>query len=104
MSLGFPPHGHLPPTAASPFLAHQLAAANNLPAAAAAAAAGKYLPMLDPMYYSAFYSGLFPGPMLPTPNAPHSYLTPDLNVYYKDLLAANQQRSGTQPHTAPTSK
>jgi hypothetical protein len=108
----------MPPNSPA-FLAHQIvAAANNgsttspaAAAAAAAAAAGKFLPILDPMYYSAFYNGLFPGPV-PT-NAGHNpFLPPELSAYYKELFAsssssssasAQQTRLQHQP-AAPTSK
>ncbi|XP_058809368.1 AT-rich interactive domain-containing protein 5B-like [Phymastichus coffea] len=106
----------IPPNSPA-FLAHQLAAAGNSPsAAAAAAAAGKFLPILDPIYYPAFYNGLFPGPMAP-PGAPAPpFLPPEFSAYYKELLAlhpaaatAQQTRlamAAGQQHqpAAPTSK
>ncbi|XP_054009384.1 uncharacterized protein LOC128892840 isoform X2 [Hylaeus anthracinus] len=67
---------------------------------------GKFLPILDPMYYSAFYNGLFTPPPIP-PTATTSFLPPEFSAYYKELLASSQPRLGmagqNQP-TAPTSK
>lgn len=117
----------MPASSPSPYLAHQLAAASAsngsssqaAAAAAAAAAAGKFLPMLDPMYYSAFYNGLFSGPMGPAGAAPNAaaaaaFLQPEISAYCKELLAsssAQQTRlamaaAAGQQHqpAAPTSK
>ncbi|XP_076164270.1 uncharacterized protein LOC143145108 isoform X3 [Ptiloglossa arizonensis] len=67
---------------------------------------GKFLPILDPMYYSAFYNGLFTPPPIP-PTATTSFLPPEFSAYYKELLASSQPRLGmagqNQP-AAPTSK
>ncbi|KZC07679.1 AT-rich interactive domain-containing protein 5B [Dufourea novaeangliae] len=66
---------------------------------------GKFLPILDPMYYSAFYNGLFPPPIPPT--APTSFLPPEFSAYYKELLASSQPRlgmAGQHQPAAPTSK
>ncbi|XP_025990965.1 AT-rich interactive domain-containing protein 5B isoform X2 [Solenopsis invicta] len=77
---------------------------------------GKFLPpaILDPMYYSAFYNGLFPPPIPPTAAAAaatSSFLPPEFSAYYKELLASSQPRltgmTGQPPHqqpAAPTSK
>ncbi|XP_072759625.1 uncharacterized protein [Anoplolepis gracilipes] len=75
-------------------------------------APGKFLPMLDPMYYSAFYNGLFPPPIPPTATpAATSFLPPEFNAYYKELLVSSQPRltgiTGQSPYqqpAAPTSK
>lgn len=78
-------------------------------------ASGKFLPILDPMYYSTFYNGLFPPPIPPTAAAAaaaaSSFLPPEFNAYYKELLASSQPRLtgmiGQPPHqqpAAPTSK
>ncbi|XP_018370849.1 PREDICTED: AT-rich interactive domain-containing protein 5B-like isoform X1 [Trachymyrmex cornetzi] len=78
-------------------------------------ASGKFLPILDPMYYSTFYNGLFPPPIPPTATAAaaaaSSFLPPEFNAYYKELLASSQPRltgmTGQPPHqqpAAPTSK
>lgn len=78
-------------------------------------ASGKFLPILDPMYYSAFYNGLFPPPIPPTAAAAaaaaSSFLSPEFSAYYKELLASSQPRltgmMGQPPHqqpAAPTSK
>lgn len=76
-------------------------------------ASGKFLPILDPMYYSAFYNGLFPPPIPPTAAAAaaSSFLPPEFSAYYKELLASSQPRltgmMGQPPHqqpAAPTSK
>ncbi|XP_011645667.1 myb-like protein P [Pogonomyrmex barbatus] len=77
-------------------------------------APGKFLPILDPMYYSAFYNGLFPPPIPPTAAAAAaatSFLPPEFSAYYKELLASSQPRltgmTGQPPHqqpAAPTSK
>lgn len=66
---------------------------------------GKYLPMFDPMYYSAIYNGMFPPPPIP-PTGP--YLPPELSAFYKEQLQlfANQPARlamAGQP-TVPTSK
>jgi len=73
-------------------------------------ASGKFLPILDPMYYSAFYNGLFPPPIPPTAAA-SSFLPPEFGAYYKELLTSSQPRltgmTGQPPHqqpAAPTSK
>ncbi|XP_076231679.1 uncharacterized protein LOC143177564 [Calliopsis andreniformis] len=66
---------------------------------------GKFLPILDPMYYSAFYNGLFPPPIPPT--APASFLSPEFSAYYKELFASSQPRlgmAGQHQPAAPTSK
>ena len=66
---------------------------------------GKFLPILDPMYYSAFYNGLFPPPIPPT--ATTSFLSPEFSAYYKELLASSQPRlgmAGQHQPAAPTSK
>ncbi|XP_071871543.1 uncharacterized protein isoform X3 [Bombus fervidus] len=66
---------------------------------------GKFLPILDPMYYSAFYNGLFPPPIPPT--AATSFLPPEFSAYYKELLASSQPRlgmAGQHQPAAPTSK
>ena len=66
---------------------------------------GKFLPMIDPMYYSAFYNGLFPPPIPPT--AATSFLSPEFSAYYKELLASSQPRlgmAGQHQPAAPTSK
>lgn len=74
---------------------------------------GKFLPpaILDPMYYSTFYNGLFPPPIPPTAAAASSFLPPEFSAYYKELLASSQPRltgmTGQPPHqqpAAPTSK
>ncbi|KAK2585988.1 hypothetical protein KPH14_010561 [Odynerus spinipes] len=66
---------------------------------------GKFLPVLDPMYYSAFYNGLFPPPIPPA--AATSFIPPEFSAYYKELLASSQPRLGMggqhQP-AVPTSK
>lgn len=79
-------------------------------------ASGKFLPILDPMYYSAFYNGLFPPPAPIPPTAAaaaaaSSFLPPEFSAYYKELLASSQPRltgmMGQPPHqqpAAPTSK
>lgn len=74
-------------------------------------ASGKFLPILDPMYYSAFYNGLFPPPIPPAAAAASSFLSPEFSAYYKELLASSQPRltgmMGQPPHqqpAAPTSK
>lgn len=75
-------------------------------------APGKFLPMLDPMYYSAFYNGLFPPPIPPTAAAAAtSFLPPEFSAYYKELLVSSQPRltgiTGQPPYqqpAAPTSK
>ncbi|XP_044012839.1 GATA zinc finger domain-containing protein 14-like isoform X2 [Aphidius gifuensis] len=63
----------------------------------------KYLPqMIDPVYYSALYSGFLPPlPQGPTP----PYLSPEFSAYYKDLIASQPRMSmpSHQP-TVPTSK
>ncbi|XP_012222365.1 uncharacterized protein [Linepithema humile] len=77
---------------------------------------GKFLPMLDPMYYS-FYNGLLPPPIPPTPTAAAaaatSFLSPELSAYYNELFASSQPRltgmtgQPPPPHqqpAAPTSK
>ncbi|XP_043268787.1 AT-rich interactive domain-containing protein 5B-like isoform X2 [Venturia canescens] len=64
----------------------------------------KFLPMLDPLYYSACYNGLFPPPM-PPPS--QSYMSPEFSAYYKELLASSQPKLGiTGQHqpAVPTSK
>ncbi|XP_050448948.1 uncharacterized protein LOC126850231 isoform X2 [Cataglyphis hispanica] len=73
-------------------------------------APGKFLPILDPMYYSAFYNGLFPPPIPPTAAAATSFLPPDIR-FYKELLVSSQPRltgiTGQPPYqqpAAPTSK
>ncbi|XP_071563691.1 uncharacterized protein [Temnothorax nylanderi] len=77
-------------------------------------ASGKFLPILDPMYYS-FYNGLFPPPIPPTAAAAaaaSSFLPPEFSAYYKELLASSQPRltgmmGQPPPHqqpAAPTSK
>lgn len=67
-------------------------------------ATGKFLPILDPMYYSAFYNGLFPPPIPPTATP---FLPPEFSAYYKELLASSQPRLAMaeqhQP-AVPTSK
>ncbi|XP_035719860.1 AT-rich interactive domain-containing protein 5B-like isoform X1 [Vespa mandarinia] len=66
---------------------------------------GKFLPMLDPMYYSAIYNGLFPPPIPPA--AATSFLPPEFNAYYKELLASSQPRlgmAGQHQPAVPTSK
>lgn len=72
---------------------------------------GKFLPILDPMYYSAFYNGLFPPPIPPTAAAATSFLPPEFSAYYKELLVSSQPRltgiTGQPPYqqpAAPTSK
>lgn len=73
---------------------------------------GKFLPILDPMYYSAFYNGLFPPPIPPTAAAAAtSFLPPEFSAYYKELLVSSQPRltgiTGQPPYqqpAAPTSK
>lgn len=78
-------------------------------------ASGKFLPILDPMYYSAFYNGLFPPPIPPTAAAAAAaatpFLSPEFSAYYKEFLASSQPRltgmTGQPPHqqpAAPTSK
>lgn len=74
-------------------------------------APGKFLPILDPMYYSAFYNGLFPPPIPPTAAAATSFLSPEFSAYYKELLVSSQPRltgiTGQPPYqqpAAPTSK
>lgn len=66
---------------------------------------GKFLPMLDPMYYSAIYNGLFPPPIPPA--AATSFLPPEFSAYYKELLASSQPRlgmAGQHQPAVPTSK
>ncbi|XP_043495814.1 uncharacterized protein LOC122520005 [Polistes fuscatus] len=66
---------------------------------------GKFLPMLDPVYYSAFYNGLFPPPIPPA--AASSFLPPEFSAYYKELLASSQPRlgmAGQHQPAVPTSK
>ncbi|XP_034181511.2 uncharacterized protein LOC117604966 isoform X1 [Osmia lignaria lignaria] len=68
---------------------------------------GKFLPILDPMYYSAFYNGLFPPPPIPPTAATSAFLPPEFSAYYKELLASSQPRLGmTGQHqpAVPTSK
>ncbi|XP_070530554.1 uncharacterized protein [Cardiocondyla obscurior] len=78
-------------------------------------ASGKFLPpILDPMYYPAFYNGLFPPPIPPVAAsaAASSFLPPEFSAYYKELLASSQPRlTGMMGHppphqqpAAPTSK
>ncbi|XP_029165143.1 flocculation protein FLO11-like isoform X2 [Nylanderia fulva] len=75
-------------------------------------APGKFIPMLDPMYYPAFYNGLFPPPIPPTATAAAtSFLPPEFSAYYKELLVSSQPRltgiTGQPPYqqpAAPTSK
>ncbi|XP_014221711.1 flocculation protein FLO11-like isoform X2 [Trichogramma pretiosum] len=105
-----PNYMSFPPTA-NPYL-HQLASnimtPNMLPpnqTAAAVAAAGKFLPILDPMSYP-YFNGLLPGPHLPPSTNLMPFLPPEMTAYYKHMLAdTSQQRSGGvhQP-TPPTSK
>lgn len=67
----------------------------------------KFLPpMLDPVYYSAIYNGLFP-PRMPPPTTAAPYLQSEFNNYYKDLLASSAQsrlNMGQHQPTVPTSK
>ncbi|XP_043460980.1 uncharacterized protein PB18E9.04c-like [Leptopilina heterotoma] len=66
---------------------------------------GKFLPMIDPIYYPALYNGFFPPPMSTATTAP--FLSPEFNAYYKELLASSSQsRLGIagQTPTVPTSK
>ncbi|XP_015112997.1 uncharacterized protein LOC107038413 isoform X2 [Diachasma alloeum] len=66
---------------------------------------GKYLPggmgMLDPVYYSAICSGLFPPPAM-SPASP--YLSPEFNAYYKELLGGQARVPPMGQPTIPTSK
>ena len=65
--------------------------------------ANKFLPMLDPLYYSAFYNGLFPPPM---PPAAAPMISPEFSAYYKELLNSQQRlaMAGQHQPTVPTSK
>ena len=67
---------------------------------------GKYLPMLDPMYYPALYNGFFPPPISTAGSAP--FFSPELDAYYKELLASSSQTrlgmAGQLHNTVPTSK
>ena len=67
---------------------------------------GKFLPMLDPMYYPALYNGFFPPPMSNAASSP--FLSPEFSAYYKELLASSSQprlgMAGQLPPTVPTSK
>ncbi|XP_012535541.1 uncharacterized protein LOC105836206 isoform X2 [Monomorium pharaonis] len=75
---------------------------------------GKFLPstILNPMYYPAFYNGLFPPPIPPTTAAAASSFLPPEFTYYKEYLASSQPRltgmtGQPPPHqqpAAPTSK
>lgn len=69
---------------------------------------GKFLPMIDPMYYPALYNGFFPPMQQPLSTAATApFLSPEFNAYYKELLASSSQsRLGIagQPPTVPTSK
>lgn len=74
-------------------------------------ASGKFLPMLEPMYYPAFYN-VFPPPIPPTATAAaQSFLSPEFSAYYKELLVSSQPRltgiTGQPPYqqpAAPTTK
>ncbi|XP_063989214.1 AT-rich interactive domain-containing protein 5B-like isoform X2 [Diachasmimorpha longicaudata] len=87
ISSGFPPS-----------VSHNSGYVNQLPNA------GKYLPggmgMLDPVYYSAICSGLFPPPMSPA----SPYLPPEFNAYYKELLGGQARVTAMGQPTIPTSK
>uniref|UniRef100_A0A0C9RMP8 ARID5B_1 protein n=1 Tax=Fopius arisanus TaxID=64838 RepID=A0A0C9RMP8_9HYME len=81
-----------------PSVPHNSGYVNQLPNA------GKYLPggmgMLDPVYYSAICSGLFPPPMSPA----SPYLSPEFNAYYKELLGGQARVPPMGQPTIPTSK
>ncbi|KAL6446135.1 hypothetical protein ACFW04_001049 [Cataglyphis niger] len=96
------PSGFVPAVPQNNSAAYPLPQLSNAP--------GKFLPILDPMYYSAFYNGLFPPPIPPTAAAATSFLPPDIR-FYKELLVSSQPRltgiTGQPPYqqpAAPTSK
>ncbi|XP_011269256.1 rho GTPase-activating protein gacJ isoform X3 [Camponotus floridanus] len=98
------PSGFVPAVSQNNSAAFPLPQLSNTP--------GKFLPILDPMYYSAFYNGLFPPPIPPTAAAAAtSFLPPEFSAYYKELLVSSQPRltgiTGQPPYqqpAAPTSK
>ncbi|XP_029670353.1 uncharacterized protein LOC115239780 isoform X2 [Formica exsecta] len=98
------PSGFVPAVSQNNSAAFPLPQLSNAP--------GKFLPILDPMYYSAFYNGLFPPPIPPTAAAAAtSFLPPEFSAYYKELLVSSQPRltgiTGQPPYqqpAAPTSK
>ena len=99
------PSGFVPAVSQNNSAAYSLPQLPNAP--------GKFLPILDPMYYSAFYNGLFPPPIPPTATAAATspFLPPEFSAYYKELLVSSQPRltgiTGQPPYqqpAAPTSK
>ncbi|XP_011685912.1 PREDICTED: uncharacterized protein LOC105448816 isoform X2 [Wasmannia auropunctata] len=99
------------PSGFVPTVPQNNSAAYPLPSQLPPNASGKFLPILDPMYYSAFYNPLFPPPIPPRGAATASFLPPEFSAYYKELLASSQSRltgmAGQPPHqqpAAPTSK
>ncbi|XP_046599199.1 formin-J isoform X1 [Neodiprion lecontei] len=61
---------------------------------------GKFLPMLDPMYYSALYNGVFPLPIHPSA----TFFPPELSAYYKEFLDQPARLAMAGQPTVPTSK
>uniref|UniRef100_A0A8D8XUD4 Uncharacterized protein n=1 Tax=Cacopsylla melanoneura TaxID=428564 RepID=A0A8D8XUD4_9HEMI len=88
--LTFPSHTKSStPTPPSPFNNHLAAAA----AAQSAAAASKnpYMPMLDPMYFAALYSGLFP---------PGNFMNPSTAALFSPPVTGGASSAGAGNSTA----